>query len=710
VRHLPSKIGVLKLFPETASFQLEFDKVKSLLANYCQTEHARSKADNLRIHTRKEFIDIELKQSHEYRQLVANSIYFPNDHILNLAKELKLLAIPGALLVGEQILQLRRLGESMEKIFRWFDSERRVAYDALAKVIEGTYYEKSIIAMIDEVVDEYGQVKDSASPALKEIRMSLYRKRNELRKVFERIVSRLNKQGYLAEIEESFMNGRKVVAVFAEQKRTVKGILHGESDSRKTAFVEPEETIDLNNEVYELENEERKEVHRILRELTARLSIYAPLLDVYHNVIGEYDFIRAKAKLAIEIKGEYPSITDKATVHLVNACHPLLYLYNLKAHKPTIPVTVTLDDTNRILVISGPNAGGKTVTLKTVGLLQMMVQSGLLVPVHPSSQFGIFKQLMIHIGDTQSLEFELSTYSSHLLHMKYFMENANGRTLFFIDELGSGSDPNLGGAFAEVILLELVKRHAIGIVTTHYLNLKIMAGKTPGILNGAMAFDEKKLQPLYRLITGKPGSSYTFSIAERIGLDTNLIKRARQLVDDDQFRLDKLLNRTEQDLRDLEKREKELQQLIRENEKLKKETQQVMEKEKHRQQVEILKEQNRVSEEKIAYLKDMERKLKQLLIEWRKEDDKKKVIKLMEAMLFRKNEKKTVSKMQQKIDTKFKEVGGEIKVGDKVKMKKNHQVGQVMELRGKRAVVKIGLLPMQVEVKDLVVVREKMEE
>ncbi|HRF18273.1 MAG TPA: DNA mismatch repair protein MutS, partial [Chitinophagaceae bacterium] len=276
------------------------------------------------------------------------------------------------------------------------------------------------------------------------------------------------------------------------------------------------------------------------------------------------------AKLGIEIKGEYPLLTDKSHIHLVEAYHPLLYLYNQKAGKSTIPVSVTLDDNKRILVISGPNAGGKTVTMKTVGLLQMMVQSGLLVPVHPSSQFGIFKQLMIHIGDTQSLEFELSTYSSHLLHMKYFMENANGRTLFFIDELGSGSDPSLGGAFAEVILQELAKKHAIGIVTTHYLNLKVMAGKTAGILNGAMAFDEKNLQPQYKLIIGKPGSSYTFSIAERIGLDKNLINRARQLVDEDQYRLDKLLNRTEQDLRDLEKKERGLQQLLKENEKLKK--------------------------------------------------------------------------------------------------------------------------------------------
>ncbi|MET0463067.1 MAG: MutS2/Smr-associated SH3 domain-containing protein [Chitinophagaceae bacterium] len=699
----------MKLFPESAYLQLEFDKVKSLLANYCQTEHARQKAQELRIHTRKDFIDVQLRQSFEYHQILQNGIYFPNDYILNLARELKLLSIPGAVLNGEEFMDLRKLAESMERLFRWFDAERKGAYSAMASVIANTYYEKAIIQLIDEVLDESGQVKDNASEDLKNIRMSLYRKRNELRRVFEKIVAKLNKQGYLAEIEESFMSGRRVVAVFAEQKRTVKGILHGESDSRKTAFVEPEETIELNNQVHELENDERKEVYRILRQLTTRLSAYSGLLLVYHGIVGDYDFIRAKAKLAADYRGEFPAVVDKAHVQLVQAYHPLLYIYNQRTQKPTIPTTITLDENNRILVISGPNAGGKTVTMKTVGLLQMMVQSGLLVPVHPSSQFGIFKQLMIHIGDTQSIEFELSTYSSHLLHMKHFMENANGKTLFFIDELGSGSDPNLGGAFAEVIMQELARKHAFGIVTTHYLNLKVMAGKTQGIINGAMAFDEKNLQPQYKLLIGKPGSSYTFSIAERIGLDKSLIRRARSLVDEDQFRLDKLLNRTEQDLQDLQKKEKELNQLMKENERLKKEMQQVMDRERHRQQVEVLKEQNRVSEERISYLKDMERKLKQMLIEWRKEENKNKVIKQMDALLFKKDEKKVASKMQKKIDSKFAEIGGEINVGDKVKMKRNHQVGEVMELRGKKAVVKIGLLPMQVDLADLVAVREKEE-
>ncbi|MBN8789098.1 MAG: DNA mismatch repair protein MutS, partial [Terrimonas sp.] len=512
----------MKLFPESALVQLEFDKVKHLLVEHCQTAYAKNKAEHLRIHTRLEFIEPELRQTNEYKLLLQNGLYFPNDVVLNLSAELRLLGIDGAVLNEEQLTAIRKLAENMKQLFHWFDNERKVVHPALFKVIAGSYYEKAIAEMINDVLDEYGNVKDNASKELAQIRISLARKRAELRRVFDRVISKWNKSGYVSDIEEAFLNGRRVVAVHAEYKRQVKGILLGESDTRKTSFIEPEETIELNNDVFGLENEESREVYRILRELTSQLSVYAALLKAYHTIMGEYDFICAKAKLAADVQGNYPVVEDKAQVNLVQAYHPLLYLYNQRSGKPTIPVSVSLNDKNRILVISGPNAGGKTVTLKTVGLLQMMIQSGLLVPVHPTSQMGIFKQLMIHIGDTQSLEFELSTYSSHLKNMKYLIETANGRTLFFIDELGSGSDPHLGGAFAEVILEELAKKHAYGIVTTHYLNLKVMANKTPGIINGAMAFDEKNLLPLYKLVIGKPGSSYTFSIAERIGMDARL--------------------------------------------------------------------------------------------------------------------------------------------------------------------------------------------
>lgn len=699
----------MRLYPESALSQLEFDKVKDLLAELCKTDISRQKAANLRIHTRKDYINRELRQTHEYKMILLQQQYFPNEFTLNISKDIKLLSIPGALITGEQWMQIKKLTESIGSIFRWFDNERRIAFPALTEVIKDSYYEKIIVEMINEVLDDSGVVKDNASEELQKIRLSLFKRRNELRRMFEKVVQKMAKAGYTADIDESFSNGRRVIAVFSEHKRQVKGILHGESDSRKTAFIEPEETIELNNAVFSLENDEIKEVQRILRALTARLSVYAPLLTQYLQIIGEYDFIRAKARLAVDMNANLPEVSDKAQIHLVNAYHPLLFLYNKVSGKPTIPVSLTLNEQHRILVISGPNAGGKTVTMKTIGLNQLMLQSGLLVPVSALSQMGIFKQLFIHIGDTQNLQFELSTYSSHLLHMKHFMENANGRTMFFIDELGSGSDPNLGGAFAEVIMEELSRRHSYGVVTTHYLNLKVMANHTQGILNGAMQFDEVNLLPMYKLITGKPGSSYTFAIAERIGLPKHLINRARKLVDDDHFKLDRLLNRTEQDLQHLEKEKKELNRLMKENERLKKEMEVVMNKERHRQEVELLKNQNKITEERLAYLKDMERKLRQVVLDWKKAENKNEVVKNLQNLLFKQKETIVVNKLAKKVDLKYKELNQQIIIGSLVKLKKNYQVGEVKEIRGKRAIVQIGALPMNVDLADLVPV-QKMEE
>lgn len=697
----------MKHFPESALVQLEFDKVKGLLKEHCKTELGKQMAEELRLHTHIDYVRTALQQAHEYKQLVLLQQYFPNDYVLNLQRELRLLEIQGAVLTGEQFMQLRKLADSMHSIVRFFDSDRQVTYAGLYDVISKTYYEKKIVTLIDEVLDEAGQVRDNATPELAKIRMNLYRKRTELRKVFDRILGKLQKQGYLADIEEGFLNGRRVVAIFAEQKRMVKGILHGESDTRRTAFLEPEETIQLNNEVFSLENDERREVQKILRTLTSRLNQYQSLLQGYHDILGIFDFIRAKARLALDINGNFPMLVPHAQVHLVEAYHPLLLLYNQRQGKPTIPVNMTLNKDQHILVISGPNAGGKTVTMKTVGLIQIMLQAGLLVPVHPTSQLGIFRQLMIHIGDTQSLEFELSTYSSHLKNMKHFMENANGRTLFFIDELGSGSDPNLGGAFAEVIMEELARKHAFGIVTTHYLNLKIMAGKVKGIVNAAMGFDEENLLPMYKLIVGKPGSSYTFSIAQRIGLDPALISRARKLVDEEHFRLDKLLNKAEQDMQKVESEKKELHKLLKENERLKKEYETLADKERVQQQYNILKLQNKIREDEIIYLKDMERKMKQIVVEWKRTDDKQKVIQQAEALLFQKKGKSHNEKLQRKVQDKFEEIKGDIRIGDRVKIRVNNQVGKVTELRNKNAVVQVGNIPITVKLTELVKVKEK---
>ncbi len=703
----------MKLYPASASVQLEFDKVRNLLEEQTRTHFGKERAAHLRIHTRKQFIDLELRQSYQYMQIMSAGQTFQHDQAFNLSRDLKLLSIPGAVLGGDVFKLFRNLAENIKSIFRWFDDERMSNYSALYQVISQTRFEKSIPEEIDRIIGDDGRVVDNASEDLARIRMALYRKRNEQRRTFDRMLSKLQKSGYIADIEESFLNGRRVLAIYAEHKRIVKGILHGESDTRRTSFIEPEETIEVNNEIFSLENDERDEEYKILRDLTARLSYQSPLLKQYMEVLGEYDFIRAKAKLAQTMDAHIPHVEDSSGIKLIKAYHPLLLIYNKKSGKQVVPLDLTLDEKNRILLISGPNAGGKTVCLKTTGLLQMMVQSGLLVPVHPDSVFGIFKQLMIHIGDTQSIEFELSTYSAHLKNMKHFMEDANGRTMFFIDELGSGSDPNLGGAFAEVFLEQLLKRHAYGIVTTHYLNLKVMASKTSGIINGAMAFDEKSLRPMYKLNLGKPGSSYTFAIAERIGLSQELINRAKELVDENHFTLDKLLNRTEQDLRKIEGKEKDLQKMIKENELLRKSLNQQLEREKHSQQVELLKHQNLVSQEKMVYLKDMERKLKQIVFDWRRSEsdqDKKQLMKNLQALLFNQKEKQVTEKKKKKLDSRYMETGKPPVPGDLVLMSQNNKVGVLASLRGKKAVVNLGTMPLQVNFDDLVAVIEKQVE
>ncbi len=699
----------MRVYPENALTQLEFDKITAILLNYCQTNMGVEQVNEMRIHTHQTYIELALRQTEEFKFIKLANQYFPTDFVLDIRKDLKLLGIPGAQLTGEQWLLVRKLCDHIQQVFKWFDAERQMAYSNLYEVVKNAYYEKAIIECIDLIIDDRGSVKDKASEDLAKIRHQLFKKRQELRRIFEKVVQRLAKSGYTADIDESFSNGRRVVAVFSEYKRQVKGFLHGESDSRKTAFIEPEETIELNNELYGLEQDELKEVQKILRALTAQLSPYSSLLLTYTQIIGSFDFIRAKALLAIDMNGNRPMVHNKAITHLIDAYHPLLYIYNKTSGKKTIPVNLELDDEARILIISGPNAGGKTVSMKTLGLNQVMLQSGLLVPMSATSQMGIYKQLFIQLGDTQNLAFELSTYSSHLLHMKHFIENANGKTLFFIDELGSGSDPHLGGAFAEVILEELSNRHAQGIVTTHYLNLKVMANHNKGIINGAMQFDEVKLEPLYQLVIGKPGSSYTFAIAERIGLPKHLINRARKLVDGHHFELDKLLNRTEQDLQLVQQERKELHKKLKENDSLKLELDKVLHKEKHIQQIEVLKEQNRVSEEKFAYLKDMERKIKQIALDWKKSEKKEEVMKNLYNLLFKKNDAIVINKLAKKVDKHYKETKQPIVVGAMVKLKKNYQVGEVIGFKGKRAIVKIGQLPMNIDLDDLMVV-EKIEE
>lgn len=700
---------MMLLYPAHAAEALEFNKVRSLLHKKCRTDAAHEYVDNIRFHTKLEYVERELLHTHEFKSILNSADSFPNDFTDNLQKELKLLSIPRSVLSGNELLKMQKLALNMRDILVWFKKNDNL-FDNLRALSEHITYEKQITELINTVIDDLGEVRDNASRELIGIRSELAKIRQHLRKVFEGILRKLNKQGYLADISESFLNGRRTVAVFAEHKRIVKGILHGESDSQRTVFIEPEETIELNNEVAALERAEAREIQRILAEATAKVSLYHPQLETYYHMAGLYDYIRAKAFLAIDMDANMPRLSAHPGTELVNVYHPLLLLHNKAQQKQVVPLNLKLDRHNRILIISGPNAGGKTVSMKTVGLIQLMAQAGLLIPADNRSEIGIFKQLMIHIGDTQSIEHELSTYSAHLQDMKHFMGFANGKTLFFIDELGSGSDPSLGGAFAEAIVEQLSKKHALGIITTHYLNLKVMAGKVNGIINGAMAFDEKKLEPQYQLTVGKPGSSYTFAIAQRSRLPQEVINRAKELTEREHFKLDKVLHRTEQQSVRLKKKEQELDKLIKEHSSAKQRYEEQTDKEKLKQHYNTLKLQNEIKKEELDYLRDMERKFKQIITDWKKAEnteEKQEAIQAAEKVLFRKKQIKANAAQAKKASRNFKTVGGQPEIGNYVRHKKNHQVGVLSEIKDKKAIVMIGKMPFTVNLDEWVVVSKK---
>jgi len=697
---------MMLLYPANAVEALEFNKVSLLLKYKCRTDAARERMEDLRFHTRLDYVEREMVQTSEFKAVLQGGDHFPNDFIQNVQKELKLIQLPGAVLNEEQLMAIQQLALNAKDILQWFRKQNDL-FPNLKSLTDKTVYEKKISDIINGVIDESAHVRDTASKELMRIRSEMASRRNEVRKAFEAVLRKLNKLRYLADISEAFINNRRVVAVLAENKRIVKGILHGESDSQKTVFIEPEDTIELNNTIASLERAEIREIQRILAQTTALLSVFHTHLSGYYHLCGLFDFIRAKALLAIDMNACMPRLSPHPGLELIKAYHPLLYLHNKQQNKPTVPLNIRLDKAQRILIISGPNAGGKTVSMKTTGLLQLMAQAGLLIPAAENSEIGIFKHLMIQIGDTQSIEHELSTYSAHLRDMKYFMDYANGKTLFFIDELGSGSDPNLGGAFAEAIVEEMASKHAIGIITTHYLYLKVMAGKVPGIVNGAMAFDEVRLEPLYQLNIGKPGSSYTFAIAQRSGLSPQLINRARELTQREHFSLDKMLLQTEQQSVKLKEQEKELNKLLKENAALKTGYEELINTEKLKQQHETLKLQNKIKKEELDYLRDTERKFKQIIQDWKKADDKQDVIDAAENVLFKRKQLQGNVAASKKADKNYEVTGTTPRVGDLVRNKTNHQIGTVSEVRDRRAIVQIGNLPFNVNLDDWLVVRKK---
>ncbi len=677
----------MRVYPKDIS-TLEFDKIKAYLTNQCHGVIAQDIVARLKPISDFNEISQLLDEVSEFKTMLATGHALSIDYGMCLIRELNLLRIQGSVLTPDSFYQIKILAENIDITIRFFKSNPGV-YPALSARVEGTNYDSRIVSLIDKVIDTDKSVRNNASDELYHIRLLLAAKRNELQRVFARAIQRLSKAGMLIDSEQSIRNGRKVLAIYAEHKRQVKGIIQGISDTGKSVYIEPEETVDLNNAIVELEQQERQEIYRILKELTERLASYHELLSQYQQIISNFDFIYAKAKVAVELNAVKPIIHKHSSLSIKNAVHPLLFLHNKKMNKPTIPLNVELNPHQRILVISGPNAGGKTICLKLAGLIQLMLQSGLLVPVAPESEMGLFQTLMVSIGDTQSIEYELSTYSAHLKMMKHFVLHADKHTLFLIDEFGTGSDPILGGAFAESILEQLAQQKAYGIVTTHYLNLKTLAERTEGIINGSMEFDEERLQPLYRLILGKPGSSYTFAIADRIGIPKSVVERARSLVKKDQYRLENLL-------RDLQREKQFLAQRIKEQ---KEEEQKLLQQKKEvlklkaSQEIFIEQEVNKRTRAQLLQIKETEKRLHQLIGQWNKTKDKTKLSQKI-AEITMKHQPKKSHPNQIHHETLIKELNDKINIGDEVKVKTLNRIGRVVEVQKKKVVVNINGLPI----------------
>ena len=563
------------LYPKNSVDKLGFTEVKELIKVHCLSGMGRQMVDKIQVMDNYDLIHKFLCQANEFKNILENDTPLPIHHFFDIKTLANKTRIEGVFLSEEEFYQVQASLTTVFAVIAYFN-ERAGQYPNLEALFEHLPIEKSILKKIDLVIDQKGKIRPNASRGLLDITSAIARAEQETRKKIDQVFKNATGNGWTADGSLTIRDGRLCIPLLAENKRKLKGFIHDESSSGQTVYLEPEEVFTLNNKIRDLEFERRREIVKILTLLTDDLRPYAPLLLSYHSLLTKLDFVRAKALFAIDIEGEMPEVVNEAKLKLTNARHPLLYLNFKKEQKTVMPLNVQIDERTRIIVVSGPNAGGKSVCMKTVGLLQMMVQAGLLISASQTSVVGVFRQLFVDIGDDQSIESDLSTYSAHLSKMKEFVEQANAKTLILIDEFGTGTDPQFGGPIAEAVLESLNHKKVKGMVTTHYSNLKIFASHTEGIENASMLFNNVAMQPLYMLEVGKPGSSYAFEIAQKIGLPQNVLNLAKNKVSAGQKKVDTLLVDLEREKKEildtkikLEKQQRQVNELLAENEKLK---------------------------------------------------------------------------------------------------------------------------------------------
>lgn len=601
------------IYPENAAEKLGFIEIKELIKANCLSMMGKEMVEKIQPMYQYGQIDKFLRQTHEFKDILENDSPLPIDHLYPIRTFADRIRVEGSFLSEEEFFQISLSLKTVFSVINYFN-ERKGVYEALEMLFEHLTIERTIVKNIDNVIDQNGSMKPSASPKLQEIFREIAYAERESRKRMDALLKKAQDAGWTADGGLTVRDGRLCIPILAENKRKIKGYIHDESATGQTVYLEPEEVFQLNNQLRDLEFDKRREKVRILIALTTELRPFVPSLISYHGLLSKLDFVRAKALFAIDIEATMPELQKEASLNFINARHPLLFLNFRREGQTVVPLNVAIDETQRIIVVSGPNAGGKSVCMKTIGLLQMMVQAGLLIPVDPNSKVGVFRNFFADIGDDQSIESDLSTYSAHLSKMRYFMEHSNSRSLILIDEFGAGTDPQFGGPIAEAVLQNLNKKKVRGVITTHYSNLKLFANATEGLENASMLFDNAAMQPRYILEIGKPGSSYAFEIAYKIGLPQDVLQGAKQKIGTQQKKVDHLLVDLEREKKEvheakvkLKRNEDKLNRLLKENEErsafLEENKKQMMKQAKLEAQ-EVLKNANRLVENTIAQIKE----------------------------------------------------------------------------------------------------------
>ena len=706
------------LYPKNFEEKVGFDKVREKIKAHCLSELGREKSTRMKFSTSPEFIRMLIDQVKEFKEILEMEENFPLEHCIDIQGALEKIRVEGQYMDEEEAFNLRLNQSTIRNIVSFLKNKKKEGkYPGLYQLSKRVTIYPYITDRIDQILNNKGEMKDNASPELKRLRQEIAGKESGVSARIDRIFKQLKQQGVVEdEASLAIREGRSVIPVDARLKRKISGVVQDESASGKTVYIEPTEIVEINNQLKELRYEVRREIIRILVELADDIRPYIDELLQANDFLGTIDFIRAKALFAREIHADKPAILDHPNIRWYQALHPLLYLNLKKENREVVPLDIALDnEKQRILVISGPNAGGKSVCLTTTGLIQYMFQCGMLVPVKPGSEMGIFKKLFINIGDDQSIENDLSTYSSHLVNMKNFMRNADDQSLILIDEFGAGTEPILGGAIAESILDQLNKKHVMGLITTHYSNLKHFASSQEGIENGAMLFDTDKMSPLYQLTIGEPGSSFAFEIAKKIGLPKDVLDHASSKVGKQHINFDRNLKDIIRDKRYWEKKrqsvkekEKKLERTLNEYEGELESAQQMKKQMKKQAQEEakaMLEQANKKIENTIRQIrenqaeKEKTRQARQDLETYKQQAfQQQKDQKIEKKLASLKNQKKKFSKSQPASpEPQPPKKEKPLQKGDKVRLKERDAVGEVMDVNDKSLLVAFGNMITTIE-------------